>query len=114
MEIQVVHTGDAIRRQEASTKRVGDNVMKHHVNAVIEDRKFDEFWQVTLVLIDTNHRASIDIHQSKSIDRSTRASIDMSTRASIDNAYGINRVLQCRKDSNSREVRSKTPTSAQS
>ncbi|KAF3559015.1 hypothetical protein F2Q69_00013118 [Brassica cretica] len=49
-----------------------------------------------MVSIDTNHRASTDIHQSKSIDRSTRASID--------NTYGINRVLQCREDSNSRGV----------
>ncbi|WZZ58578.1 hypothetical protein YC2023_058685 [Brassica napus] len=42
MEIQVVQTGDAIRRQEASTRGVGDDVMKHHVNAIIED----DFWQV--------------------------------------------------------------------
>ncbi|KAF3500650.1 hypothetical protein F2Q69_00042209 [Brassica cretica] len=34
--------GDAIRRQEASTRGVGDDVMKHHVNAIIED----DFWQV--------------------------------------------------------------------
>ena len=42
MEIQVVQTGDAIRRQKASTRGVGDDVMKHHVNAIIED----DFWQV--------------------------------------------------------------------
>uniref|UniRef100_A0A0D3A9E0 Uncharacterized protein n=1 Tax=Brassica oleracea var. oleracea TaxID=109376 RepID=A0A0D3A9E0_BRAOL len=41
-EIQVVQTGDAIRRQKASTRGVGDDVMKHHVNAIIED----DFWQV--------------------------------------------------------------------
>ncbi|KAF3521935.1 hypothetical protein F2Q69_00048295 [Brassica cretica] len=42
MEIEVVQTGDAIKRQEASTRGVGDDVMKHHVNAIIED----DFWQV--------------------------------------------------------------------
>uniref|UniRef100_A0A0D3A4D2 Aspartic peptidase DDI1-type domain-containing protein n=1 Tax=Brassica oleracea var. oleracea TaxID=109376 RepID=A0A0D3A4D2_BRAOL len=42
MEIQVVQTGDAIRRHEPSTRGVGDDVMKHHVNAIIED----DFWQV--------------------------------------------------------------------
>ncbi|KAF2571871.1 hypothetical protein F2Q70_00002806 [Brassica cretica] len=71
----------------------------------LRGRKFDEFRRVALVSIDTSHRASINIHQLKLIDKSTRASID--------NAYGVNRVLQCREDSNSREVRNKTPTSAQ-
>ena len=42
LEMQVVQTGDAIRRQEASIRGVGDDVMKHHVNASIED----DFWQV--------------------------------------------------------------------
>ncbi|KAF3558837.1 hypothetical protein F2Q69_00013761 [Brassica cretica] len=42
MKIQVVQTRDAIRRQEASTRGVGDDVMMHHVNATIED----DFWQV--------------------------------------------------------------------
>ncbi|KAF2604851.1 hypothetical protein F2Q70_00025681 [Brassica cretica] len=42
IEIQVVQTGDAIRRQEASTRGVGDDVIKHHVNAIIED----DFWQM--------------------------------------------------------------------
>uniref|UniRef100_A0A0D3D4A2 Uncharacterized protein n=1 Tax=Brassica oleracea var. oleracea TaxID=109376 RepID=A0A0D3D4A2_BRAOL len=42
MEIQVVQTGDAIRRQEASARGVGDNVMKNHMNSIIED----DFWQV--------------------------------------------------------------------
>uniref|UniRef100_A0A0D2ZSC0 Uncharacterized protein n=1 Tax=Brassica oleracea var. oleracea TaxID=109376 RepID=A0A0D2ZSC0_BRAOL len=42
MEILVVQTGDAIRRQEASTSGVRDDVMKQHVNAIIED----DFWQV--------------------------------------------------------------------
>ncbi|KAF3538779.1 hypothetical protein F2Q69_00023109 [Brassica cretica] len=35
IEMQVVQTGDAIRSQEASTRGVGDDVMKHHVNAII-------------------------------------------------------------------------------
>ncbi|KAF3563586.1 hypothetical protein DY000_02015955 [Brassica cretica] len=52
-----------------------------------------------------NYRASIEINPPRSIDRSTIASID--------NAYGVNRVLQCREDSISRGVRSETPTSAQ-
>ncbi|KAF2534206.1 hypothetical protein F2Q70_00030014 [Brassica cretica] len=42
MEIQVVQTGDAIRRQEASTRGVGNDLVKHHVNAIVED----DFWQV--------------------------------------------------------------------
>ena len=37
LEMQVVQTGDAVKRQEASTRGVGDDVMKHHVNAIIED-----------------------------------------------------------------------------
>ncbi|KAF3551283.1 hypothetical protein DY000_02007410 [Brassica cretica] len=41
-QIQVVQTGEAIRTHEASTRGVGDDVKKHHVNAIIED----EFWQV--------------------------------------------------------------------
>ena len=41
-EMQVVQTGDAVNRQEASTRGVGDDVVKHHVNAIIED----DFWQV--------------------------------------------------------------------
>ncbi|KAF2555713.1 hypothetical protein F2Q68_00015719 [Brassica cretica] len=40
--MQVVQTGDAVKRQEASTRGVGDDVMKHHVNAIIED----DFWKV--------------------------------------------------------------------
>ncbi|KAF3557281.1 hypothetical protein F2Q69_00012623 [Brassica cretica] len=35
------------------------------------------------------------------------------SRASIDDAYGVSRILQCREDSNSRGVHSKTPMSAQ-
>ncbi|KAL0667751.1 hypothetical protein Bca4012_030455 [Brassica carinata] len=42
LEMQVVQTGDALKRQESSTRGVGDDVMKHHVNAIIED----DFWQV--------------------------------------------------------------------
>ena len=42
LEMKVVQTGDAVKRQEASTRGVGDDVMKHHVNAIIDD----DFWQV--------------------------------------------------------------------
>ena len=39
--------------------------------------------------------------------------IDSHSRASIDETYGVDRILQCREDHDSRGVRSKTPTSAQ-
>ena len=42
LEMQVVQTGEVVKRQEALTRRVGDDVMKHHVNAIIDD----DFWQV--------------------------------------------------------------------
>ena len=42
LEMQVVQTGEAIKKQEALTRGVGDDVMKHHVNAIIED----DFWPV--------------------------------------------------------------------
>ena len=42
LEMQVVQTGEAVNRQETLTKGVGDDVMKHHVNAIIGD----DFWQV--------------------------------------------------------------------
>ena len=42
LEMQVVQTREAVKRQEALTRGVGDDVMKHHVNAIIRD----DFWQV--------------------------------------------------------------------
>ncbi|WZZ50979.1 hypothetical protein YC2023_051086 [Brassica napus] len=42
IEMQVVQTGEAVKRQEALTRGVGDDAMKHHVNAIIDD----DFWQV--------------------------------------------------------------------
>ncbi|KAL0667741.1 hypothetical protein Bca4012_030445 [Brassica carinata] len=42
LEMQVVQTGEAVKRQEALTRRERDDVMKHHVNAIIDD----DFWQV--------------------------------------------------------------------
>ncbi|KAF2560765.1 hypothetical protein F2Q70_00017541 [Brassica cretica] len=33
----IVQTGEAVKRQEALTRGVGDDVMKHHVNAIIDD-----------------------------------------------------------------------------
>ncbi|KAF2584583.1 hypothetical protein F2Q70_00035915 [Brassica cretica] len=40
--MQVVQTGEAVKRQEALTRGVGYIVMKPHVNAIIDD----DFWQV--------------------------------------------------------------------
>ena len=42
LEMQVVQTWDDVKKQEALTRVVGDDVMKHHVNAIIENG----FWQV--------------------------------------------------------------------
>ena len=42
LEMQVVQTGEAVKRQETLTRGVGDDVMKHHVTAIIDD----DFWQV--------------------------------------------------------------------
>ena len=42
LEMQVVQTGETLKRQEALTRGVGDDVMKHHVNAIIDD----DLWQV--------------------------------------------------------------------
>ena len=39
---QIVQTGEAVKRQEALTKGVVDDVTKHHVNAIIDD----DLWQV--------------------------------------------------------------------
>ncbi|KAF2556236.1 hypothetical protein F2Q68_00015618 [Brassica cretica] len=65
--MHVVQTGDVVKRQEASTRGVGDDVMKHHVNAIIED----DFWQVTP---DFEHRSTPDFEYqstSPSPNRST-------------------------------------------
>ncbi|KAF2601645.1 hypothetical protein F2Q70_00026044 [Brassica cretica] len=70
-----------------------------------QSRKFDEFRRITLVSIDARSRKLIDERQSKPIDSFSRTSID--------DTYGVDRILQCRKDYDSRGVRSKTPTSAQ-
>ena len=40
LEISVVQIGEVVKRQEALTRGVGDDVMKHHVNAIIGD----DFW----------------------------------------------------------------------
>ncbi|WZZ45372.1 uncharacterized protein LOC125583582 [Brassica napus] len=42
LEMQVVQTGESVKRHRALTKGVEDDVMRHHVNAIIED----DFWQV--------------------------------------------------------------------
>ncbi|KAF3584820.1 hypothetical protein F2Q69_00029069 [Brassica cretica] len=90
MHDQEGHLRNAARREAAKKKR-------------FRGRKVDEFQRIAMVSIDARPRPLIDIHQSKSIDRNSRASID--------DAYGVNRVLKRREDSNSRGVRSKTPTS---
>ncbi|KAF2612630.1 hypothetical protein F2Q70_00011356 [Brassica cretica] len=68
-------------------------------------RESDEFRRIALVSIDAKPR--------KLVDRSHPKPIDILSWTSIDNTYGVNRILQCREDHDSRGVRSKTPTSAQ-
>ncbi|KAF3511063.1 hypothetical protein F2Q69_00006507 [Brassica cretica] len=51
--------------------------------------------------------------QGAAIPERQSKSLDGLSRASIDDTYGVNRILQCREDSDSRGVRSKTPTSTQ-
>ena len=70
LEMQVVQTREATTRQGALTRGVEDDVIKHHVNAIIENdfwqvakeeklqegdfgRKFDDFWWIALVSIDS-------------------------------------------------------------
>ena len=40
--VKKLETGEAVKRHEALTRGVGDDVMKHHVNAIIDD----DYWQV--------------------------------------------------------------------
>ena len=40
--MQVVQTGETVKRPEALTRWLEEDVMKHHVNAIIGD----DFWQV--------------------------------------------------------------------
>ena len=42
LEMQVVQTGDTVKRQEALAREAGVEKAKHHVNAIIDD----DFWQV--------------------------------------------------------------------
>ena len=42
LEMQVVQIGEAVKRQEALARGIRDDVMKHHINAIIDD----DFWQV--------------------------------------------------------------------
>ncbi|KAF2554077.1 hypothetical protein F2Q68_00034664 [Brassica cretica] len=69
-------------------------------------RESDEFRRIALVSIDAKPRTSVG--------RSHPKLIDILSWRSIDNTYGVNCILQCREDHDSREFRSKTPTSAQS
>ncbi|KAF2592801.1 hypothetical protein F2Q70_00043407 [Brassica cretica] len=77
--------GAGFQGNQGGNRNSYGNKRRESARRRFQGRKFDEFRRVTLVSIDTIHRASIDIHQLKSIDRSTRASID--------NAYVVNRVL---------------------
>ncbi|KAF2571654.1 hypothetical protein F2Q70_00003136 [Brassica cretica] len=85
MEMQVVQTGDAVKRQEASTRRVRDDVMNHHVNAITED----DFWQVVkeekLQEGDFEVESLMSIGGSQcNIDRHSEANIDRQLPAPID------------------------------
>ncbi|WZZ88745.1 hypothetical protein YC2023_117324 [Brassica napus] len=42
LEMQVVQTGDTVKRQDALAREAGVEKSKHHVNAIIDD----DFWQV--------------------------------------------------------------------
>jgi len=42
LETQVVQKGDTVKRQENFIKGKGDEALKYHVNAIIDD----DFWQV--------------------------------------------------------------------
>ena len=44
LEMQVVQTGEIVKKQGALTRGVEDDVMKHHVNTIIGD----DFWQVVM------------------------------------------------------------------
>ncbi|KAF3564814.1 hypothetical protein DY000_02013599 [Brassica cretica] len=92
MEMQVVQTGDAVKRQEASTRRVRDDVMNHHVNAITED----DFWQVVkeeklqegnfekLQSIDRRRLQGQPRLAMPNIDRHSEANIDRQLPAPID------------------------------
>ncbi|KAF3512115.1 hypothetical protein F2Q69_00007092 [Brassica cretica] len=58
-------------------------------------------------------RWTIDAKPRTSVDKSHPKPIDILSWISIDNTYGVNRILQCREDHDSRGFRRKTPTSAQ-
>ena len=97
--------------------------MKHHVNAIIGD----DFWQV--VKEEKLQEGDFEVESLMSFGRSyccrstsehvyrsttpQSESIDRISRASIDDTNRVIRILQCREDSDSRGVRSKTPISAQ-
>ena len=42
LEAQVVQTWEAVKRHEALIKGKGEDALKHHVSAIIDD----DFWQV--------------------------------------------------------------------
>ena len=103
----------AVKRQEALTRRIEDDVMKQHVNAIIDD----DFWQVVkhekLQEGDFEVKSSMSFGLGTSIDGHQQKLIDSVSRTSIDDTCIVDHLLQCCEDHDSRGVRSKTPTSAQ-
>jgi len=83
-----VQTGDAIRRPEASTRGVGDDVMKQHVSAIIED----DFWQV--VKEENQQEDDFEVESLISFDgsrwcRSTPATEHRSTYTNSNRSTGV-------------------------
>ena len=76
LETQVVQTGGTVKRQEAFIKGKGDESLKHHVNAIIDE----DLWQVVKkeklregdfqeMNIDRWRQKKIDRHRILNIDR---------------------------------------------
>ncbi|KAF3581752.1 hypothetical protein DY000_02031067 [Brassica cretica] len=76
--------GDAVKRQEASTRGVGDDVMKHHVNAIIEDDFLQVVKEEKLQEGDFERNLRIARRADTSIDRHGESTIARQTEAAID------------------------------
>ncbi|XP_056854839.1 bZIP transcription factor 29-like [Raphanus sativus] len=61
LKTQVIQTGEAIMRHEALVKGRDEEVVRHHVNAIIED----DFWQV--VKHDKLHEGDFEVESAMSI-----------------------------------------------
>ena len=64
LEMKVVQTGEAVKKQETLARGVGDYAMKHHVNATIDD----DFWQV--VKHEKLQGGDFEVESSMSFNRS--------------------------------------------